>query len=144
MTRVDFYKVAERSAGDRFVLACRLADKVHAEGLKVYAHTANKEDAERLDRLLWTFRQQSFLPHGLVGEGEKEIMRILIGWDAPPPEAGDEVLINLAPEVPSFFSRFDRVLEPVDDQPQIREQGRARYRFYRDRGYPLHFHEIRL
>ena len=144
MTRVDFYRVAERSVGDRFVLACRLAEKVHAQGLQVYAHAASKADAEKLDRLLWTFRQQSFLPHGLVGDSEPSVTSIVIGWDSPPPEAKEDVLINLAPEVPPFFSRFDRVVEPVDDQPEHRDQGRARYRFYRDRGYPLHYHEIKL
>ena len=66
---------------------------------------------------------------------------MLIGWQ-PPPESEHDVLINLAPEVPNFFSRFARLAEPLDQEPGIREAGRERYRFYRDRGYPLESHQI--
>lgn len=141
MTRIDFYLLAERSSGDRWLLCCRLVEKVVAQGLGVYIHTPGPAEAQRVDQLLWSFRQQSFIPHGLVGEGIPGLCRVLIGWDEHPPEGHDEVLINLAPQVPPFFSRFDRVLEPLDGQPQVREEGRTRYRFYRDRGYPLHHHE---
>jgi len=144
VTRVDFYRLAERSAGDRFLLACRLVDKAHGQGCPVYVHTAGKSDAEKLDRLLWTFRQQSFIPHGLAGDSEPAITPILIGWDTPPTGVEDGLLINLAPGVPAFFSRFDRLAELIDGQPEVREQGRDRYKFYRDRGYPLHYHEVRL
>ncbi len=144
MTRVDFYVLAERSAGDRALLCCRLVEKVLTQGLRVYIHAPERSEAERLNQLLWTFRQESFIPHGLVGETEPALSRVLIGWAAEPPKDGIEVLINLAPQVPPFFSRFDRVLEPLDSQPQVREEGRARYRFYRDRGYPLHTHDIKL
>lgn len=144
MTRVDFYVLEERSGGDRALLCCRLVEKVLAQGLRAYIHTPDRDEAERLNQLLWTFRQQSFIPHGLVGETEPALTRVLIGWDPAPPADQMEVLINLAPQVPPFFSRFDRVLEPLDGQPQVREEGRARYRFYRDRGYPLHTHDIKL
>ena len=52
------------------------------------------------------------------------------------------LLINLATEVPSFFSRFDRTLEVVNEQPEVQGAGRLRYRFYQQRGYPLHHHKI--
>lgn len=52
------------------------------------------------------------------------------------------LLINLAPEVPGFFSRFPRVAEVVDADPQVRAQGRERFRFYKDRGYALETHNL--
>jgi DNA polymerase-3 subunit chi len=60
-------------------------------------------------------------------------------------ESGEEkdVLINLAHDVPSFFSRFDRVAEFIDKDPQVITSGRERFRFYRDRGYPLNKHDIK-
>ena len=67
--------------------------------------------------------------------------RYRLGWGEDPGSEND-VLINLASEVPMFFSRFDRVSEIVDADPQVRELGRQRYRFYRDRGYPLESHQI--
>jgi DNA polymerase III subunit chi len=144
VTRVDFYLLAERSAGDRYLLGCRLTEKAFAQGHQVFLNATDRTEAEKLDRLLWTFRQQSFIPHGLVSTADPALTPVLIGWDNQMPEVKEDVLINLSPEVPAFFSRFDRVLEPIDGQPQVREGARARYRFYRDRGYPLQHHEIKL
>ena len=143
MTRVDFYILAERSRGDRFLLTCRLLEKIHGQGRRVYVNTAGDAEGRHLDRLLWTYRQQSFLPHGLVGEADPHLNPILIGWE-PPPEEEHDVLVNLAAQVPSFFSRFERVAEPIDREPAVRQAGRDRYRFYRDRGYPLETHDIKI
>jgi DNA polymerase-3 subunit chi len=53
-----------------------------------------------------------------------------------------DLMINLAPVVPEFFSRYDRVAEVIDGDPARREQGRDRFRFYRDRGYELKTHHV--
>jgi len=145
MTRIDFYTLEPDSPGDRFLLVCRLADRVRTTGLRVLIHCPDGEQARHLDRLLWTFRQDSFLPHGIVGQPglDQALTPILIGRDGTP-DCEDQALINLALEVPPFFSRFERVCEPVDQDPTVRAAGRERFRYYRDRGYPLEHHRIRL
>jgi len=110
-------------------------------GHRVVIHTRSAEEARHVDRLLWTFQEQSFVPHGLLGECESEITPILIG-DAEQAHDEHDVLINLAMEVPTFFSRFSRLAECVDNDDVARTASRERYRFYRDRGYPLSLHEI--
>ena len=52
------------------------------------------------------------------------------------------VLINMASDVPLFFSHFERVAEIIDQSPTQKQIGRERYRFYRDRGYDLQSHNI--
>jgi len=42
------------------------------------------------------------------------------------------------------LSRFERVCEPIDQDPSVRAAGRERFRFYRERGYLLDHHQIRL
>lgn len=54
----------------------------------------------------------------------------------------EELLINLDSEVPLFFSRFHRLAEIVADSEDIKEKARQRYKFYKERGYPLVTHEI--
>ena len=142
MTRIDFYIIEAGSRDNRYSLACRLADKIFHQGHLIYLYTSNEADARHLDRLLWTFRDQSFLPHELASPKTQNAPPILIGWQEAP-ASQDDVLINLAPEVPEFFSRFARVAEPLDSDTETRRAGRDRFRFYRDRGYPLHTHKIR-
>ena len=61
-------------------------------------------------------------------------------------ECGDtphhDNLLNLSAESPLFFSRFERLLELVSTEEADRLAGRARYKFYRERGYPMFTHDL--
>jgi len=143
MTRIDFYILEGNGSADARLVACRVAEKAYLAGHQVYIHAADEREADRLDELLWTFRQGSFVPHQRIDRGTPAdaLTPIHIGWGGEP-EVHDEVLINLAAEVPLFFSRFQRVAEIVPADEQAKQQGRARYKFYRDRGYPLETHTL--
>lgn len=142
MTRVDFYILKAESASERERFACRLAEKAFDQGHRVYIHAADEGAVARLDQLLWTFRPDSFLPHERIDAPDADVdTPIHIGTgDEPGPH--DDVLINLADEVPLFFSRFHRLAEVIAGDEAHRAAGRERYRFYRDRGYPLEAHNL--
>jgi DNA polymerase-3 subunit chi len=134
MTEVDFYILSEDDPQQRNLFACRLTEQVFRKGHQVYLHTGDEASGKSLDELLWGFRPQSFVPHGLLGSGDDE--KVAIGWHDNPGVHCD-VLINLTLEVPSFIGRFQRVAEVVVQSPHIRDPLRNSYKFYRDRGYPL-------
>lgn len=138
MTKVDFYILA---SGSREQTACKLIEKAYKLGHRIYIHTESKQQAKHVDELLWTFRDGSFVPHEQYQPGATSESPIQIGCHDSP-ETESEVLINLANEVPLFFSRFLRVAELVGSEPISKTQGRDRFRFYRDRGYPLDTHDI--
>ncbi len=140
MTRVDFYVLPEGARGNRFLLAARLAEKAWRSGHRVLLAVEDEETQRHMDRLLWTFRDISFVPHGLVRQADPRLNPVLVALDDPADE--HDVLVNLRAEVPPWFSRFARVAECVDGDPGVREAGRRRYRFYREHGYPLHTHEV--
>lgn len=110
-----------------------------------HVHTANTQDAEQLDTLLWTFRDGSFVPHALAGDDllaePAAATGVVIGHGHEPAERC-ELLINLASDVPRFFSRVGRVAEVIDAHPDRRAAGRERFKFYRDRGYPVQTHNL--
>lgn len=143
MTKIDFYSLKPDSRGDRFLLACRLIERIRAAGLRALVFCPDREEARHLDRLLWTFRDESFLPHGLVGQVDEGLTPVLISPDGRP-ESETQVLVNLAPQAPAFMDRFERVCDLVDHDPRLRSAGRARYRHYREQGYALDHHQIGL
>lgn len=140
MTQVDFYILANAAAGNRKVVACRLADKAYRGGHRVYVHTNSEDEAGELDELLWTFQAGSFVPHARYPV-EQAPPPVLIGH-LEEPAVEPDVLINLSDALPRFFARFARVLEIVAPGDGPREQARERFRFYRERGYPLATHEL--
>ena len=53
-----------------------------------------------------------------------------------------DVLINLTDEVLANFSCFERLVECLCLDDEVRELGRERYRYYAERGYPLYIHSV--
>lgn len=139
MTRIDFYILPDDTLVDPLVYSCRLIEKVYRLGHGIYVYCANAEQAQAVDELLWQTDPASFIPHGtLAGDSNSPV---LISHEAPPDHHG-EVMVNLAGDIPNFFSRFRRVAEIVPGNPQNRTKSRQNYRFYKERGYPLKTHNI--
>jgi DNA polymerase-3 subunit chi len=143
MTRVDFYLLADAAGPGMDLAVCRLAHKAFLRGHRIYILTAHEEQARRLDQLMWTFSASSFIPHALGSDSAEEDYPVLIGSGAPP-ASHEDVLIQLAPAVPEYFSRFQRVAEIVDGSEDGKARARERFRFYRDRGYALQTHYLTL
>jgi len=140
MTRIDFYILPDEDLRARLVTACRLTETAWLQGLRVHIHADSPALAEQIDNLLWTFRDGTFVPHA-IEPSDTANFPVTIGHDWEPP-FDCAVLVNLATEAPRFFGRFERVTEIVNQEPAVRDAGRERYRFYRDRGYELHHHEL--
>lgn len=141
MTRVDFYVTANQHDDACLQLACRIAEKAYNLSNRVYIHTDDPQQAAKIDDMLWTFRQGSFIPHCLQNDENVQETAIVIGHDQLP-ALEPQVLINLASEVPEFFTRFERIAEIVAGNDQTRQAARSRFKFYRERGYPLETHEL--
>ena len=137
MTRIDFYQIDSDEAP--LLFTCRLIEKVYRQGLQIYVHTNSEAQSIELDDLLWSFRDDRFIPHTLQSSHDEAPIKI--GHNAEP-EDHQQVLVNLSLDVPDFFSRFDRVAEIVPLGEESRNSARQNYRFYKDRGYSLQYHEI--
>jgi DNA polymerase-3 subunit chi len=97
--------------------------------------------ANQLDELLWTYRDDSFLPHNLYGEGPEPAPPIQIGCQVTPLKHRD-ILLNLSDDVPDFFPQFARILEIVTNEANIQTIGREHYRHYRACGHEISTHKL--
>ncbi len=138
MTEVSFYS----HAADKLAVARQLAAKAWGQKLNVLIYTPDEAVAAGIDRLLWTQPALSFVPHCRDSSPLAGVTPVIIGQRADALPSAD-VLINLGNEPPLVFSRFERVLEIVTDDENDLNQGRQRYRFYKDRGYQLANHDLR-
>lgn len=144
MTRVDFYVLSDADADNRTMLVCKLAEKAFRHDKAVFIHSDDNALLQLLDNQLWQFRADSFVPHRLLGADEivNKVDSDPVQLSSGEPANDRHVLINLASTVPTFFSRFERTLEVVNQAENVRDAGRERYRFYQQRGYPLHHHKM--
>lgn len=143
--RVDFYIADGARSASADVLACRLAEKAWRLGHRVYVHTAGEEESRRLDQLLWTFSQGSFVPHRCIGDGRRDSVDadpVAIGHAEPQGEGGREVLINLQAAAADWFGRFNRVAEVVGEDEAHKARARERYKKYKNDGVEVVVHNI--
>ena len=136
MTSIDFYT----NVAQPLKLAAKIIAKAYRMHGNVRVLTPDADVTHALDRLLWLDPPLAFLPHCRMDSAVASETPIWI--DERLEHAGPAaVLVNLHPEPPPFFSRFERLAEVVAaDEAQL-AAGRARFRFYRERGYELKQHD---
>lgn len=138
MTRVDFYF----NATDKLNVMMKLLNKALHGGFHVFVYTQDLHMRHKIDQYLWQSRPLSFLPHVLTGHPLVSKTPVVIGSD-PGFISKYDILINYETLIPDFFSRFDRFFEVVTDDAGDRELSREHFRFFKQRGYPVHSHDLK-
>ena len=132
--QVDFY-VLEANRQRSLLFACHLLEKIHVESKKIFVYTASPQDAEQFDNLLWTYKDDSFLPHQIYNAEDKFTPTIQISHEIPVTQ--HEILLNLTAHVPEFYLAYLRLIEIVYIDAEVQAIARERYRQYRDAGCKL-------
>jgi DNA polymerase-3 subunit chi len=137
MTSIDFYT----HCGDCHDVAARIVAKAFAAHGSVRVLTVDLPATDELDRRLWLWPATSFLPHCRLRSPLAAETPILVDH-ALEHQGPAEVLINLQPTPPPFFSRFARLVEIVGSDEPAMAAGRERWRYYKARGYALRQHDV--
>jgi DNA polymerase-3 subunit chi len=140
--RVDFYLSEAAGEGARLRLACRIAEKAYLAMQKVVVFSDEVALIPRIDELLWTFGDGSFVPHDVVSQTGVPCEAPVVLTTGPLPEGMADVLINLGSGVPPFFEKFGRVAEFLDARPEVRAAGRERFKTYRAKSIEPQTHNV--
>lgn len=142
---VDFYLLNTFIQEDVFRFVCRLVDKAYTLQKKIYLQVNSDEEGQRLDELLWTFRDISFIPHCYLGINTilEPLLPVNIATKKPNALNAD-ILFNLSNEVPNYFPEFSRIIEVVSEEKTNKNQSRQKYKFYKTKNCQLTTHNISL
>lgn len=86
-----------------------LLERSLERGWKAVVETASQERAAALDAMLWTYRDDSFLPHGIAGERTDPDQPVLIATDEGNPN-GANVRFFVDRAVPPSGEGYDRIV----------------------------------
>ncbi len=78
MPRIDFYHLTKSSLDETLP---ELVSKAYHTGKKIKIKVGNEERVTFLNTLLWTFEEESFLPHATKKEGFSEMQPIFLSAD---------------------------------------------------------------
>ena len=138
MARVDFYVLKGSGDDTRWRFACRLAEKAYRLKNSVHIQVQDSGEAARLDDLLWTFRDGSFVPHEIARNRDSVQAPITIG--SSPLQA--DLLVNLTDALPDNIDSFPRVAEIVTSDDDRKARSRRQFVAYRDAGHTLETHNL--
>jgi DNA polymerase-3 subunit chi len=139
--RIDFYVSEEAGDAARLRLACRFAEKAYLARQRVVVY-ADAALLPRIDEMLWTFGDGSFVPHDIVTRDGAPCEAPVALTTGPLPEGPADVLVNLASVVPPCFDKFTRVAEFLDARPEVRTAGRERFKAYRGKSIDPQTHNV--
>lgn len=141
MTQVEFHTGVE----DLLHFACRLLRKAHRQGARLLV-TGSGPTLSALDRELWVFDAQDFVPHRRVQEGQRADAALertpiwLVEGEAP--ATAPDILVNLDAEAPVDPARFARIIEIVSTDAEATRRARLRWKRYESTGLAIRHHAV--
>lgn len=116
-----------------------LLDKTLARGWRALVRSASSDRLEHLDGWLWSYREDSFLPHGLVGEPQEARQPVLLTTDDANPN-GAQALFLIDGAEPGDLVAYARCLVLFDgkDDDQL-ARARAQWSALKGQGAALSY-----
>jgi DNA polymerase-3 subunit chi len=110
----------------------QLLEKTLERGWRAVVESGSPQRAEALDSLLWTYRDDSFLPHGLSGEENDALQPVLITTEpVNPNEASVRFYVDRA--VPMSAEGYRRIVYMFSGHdPEAVAEARQAWRALRD------------
>ena len=101
---------------------------------------------DALDRALWTFEPQDFVPHRRVAAGTPDAACArtpiwLCAGGVPP--GSPPILVNLGADMPDRPDAFERIIEVLSTDDAEMAAGRERWRRYKAQGLTVQHHQRR-
>jgi DNA polymerase-3 subunit chi len=135
MTEVLFYQL-QRQPVEKVLPV--LIEKSLERGWRVAVQSSSDERIEALDAHLWTYRDDSFLPHGTYKDSAAAEQPVLLTInDDNPNGAAIRFLLDGSP-VPPDAAAYDRVVLLFDgEDPDALETARSRWRDAKGQGFDV-------
>ena len=115
-----------------------LLERSYERGWRVVVQAPSEERVDALDTHLWTFRDESFLPHGTWRQGEARDQPILLTInDDNPNGASVRFVVDGAP-LPSDARAYERIVVLFDgDDPDAVAAARERWTACKAQGFDV-------
>lgn len=116
----------------------RLLTKVLESGKRAVVMASSAERIEALARSLWTWRADSFLPHGSAKDGHAEQQPVFLTTQPEVPNGASVLVLVDGAEADPIPEGIDRVLIMFDGQDQATVQrAREAWKTHQDKGDKL-------
>ncbi len=134
MTEIRFYHLQTQTLEQALP---QILTKALAAGKRIVVHTATENEAERLNESLWTFRPDSFLPHGSAKDGFAKDQPVFLTHNDENPNRADTLILTGGAAAQSLEG-FTLCCEIFDGRNEdALAAAREKWKIYKDGGNDL-------
>ncbi|GAB4439131.1 MAG: hypothetical protein OHK0040_10600 [bacterium] len=123
---------------DRLIF--ELVYRIFNKNEKVVIYTDTDERANDLERFLWVYKQEAFIPHKIFRYEEKDAMeKVAIVTEELNPIDANKIILDV-PCSSTFASNFEVIFDFADRSSEKKiKESRMRYKLFRDMGYTMYY-----
>ena len=138
MTRVDFYHLQQKTLDE---VLPKLLQKAYSTGKRIKVKIGTEERVEFINSLLWTYDDESFLPHGSKKDGFADQQPIWLSADIENPNAALFLfLVDGAEENAETLTQYERVFNIFDgNSAEAVQQARRLWKEYKNSGCEVYY-----
>lgn len=138
MTRVDFYHLQQKTLDE---VLPKLLQKAYSTGKRIKVKIGTEERVEFINSLLWTYNDESFLPHGSKKDGFADQQPIWLSVDIENPNTALFLfLVDGAEENAETLTQYERVFNIFDgNSAEAVQQARRLWKEYKNSGCEVYY-----
>ena len=138
MTRVDFYHLQQKTLDE---VLPKLLQKAYSTGKRIKVKIGTEERVEFINSLLWTYNDESFLPHGSKKDGFADQQPIWLSADIENPNTALFLfLVDGAEENVETLTQYERVFNIFDgNSAEAVQQARRLWKEYKNSGCEVYY-----
>lgn len=138
MTRVDFYHLQQKTLDE---VLPKLLQKAYSTGKRIKVKIGTEKRVEFINSLLWTYNDESFLPHGSKKDGFADQQPIWLSADIENPnKALFLFLVDGAEENAETLTQYERVFNIFDgNSAEAVQQARRLWKEYKNSGCEVYY-----
>lgn len=138
MADVLFYVLDSQDSASRHQFVCKLVQKIWQQNRQCDILCQHSAELRALDDAIWQYKPEAFIPHAVALNQPAPIQL----WEVQVGQACDDVLLNLHPDFPKPFERYQRTIEVLDQSAELIQMGRERWKMYKSLGFEPTVHKI--
>lgn len=134
--KASFYKI--NTLVPEMNSLCEFIEALYRDKKRIIIFAPDETFAKALDEALWQFKEASFIPHNLEGEGPTPPPPVHIVYQKLP-NARFTHLINLSDKLPDNPRLFEEIIEFVPNDEAKKILMRQHYRHYQTLNFQVAF-----
>jgi DNA polymerase III subunit chi len=139
MTETLFYHLERRTLDD---VLPGLLEKTLERGWRAIVRTESAERAEAIDNLLWTYNDQTFLPHAQAGDGDPVRQPVLITVEEGNPNKAEILFVVGGAQPPAWDGEAAHALARIvlmfdGRDPEAVQTARSAWKGAKDAGHDV-------